>query len=96
MSACYPRKADNMAFRVLQGEAILMNPVDSSLYNLNEVATAIWQAADGHTSLAQIVEREICPRFEIDSASALCDAEEFVESLAEHSVLLLSHEPFDE
>jgi hypothetical protein len=42
------------------------------------------------------VEREICPRFEIDSASALRDAAEFVESLAGHSVLLLSGEPLGE
>jgi len=33
------------------------------------------------------VEREICPRFEIDPESALQDAEELVRSLAAASIL---------
>ncbi|HTA42899.1 MAG TPA: PqqD family protein [Bryobacteraceae bacterium] len=96
MSTCYPKKAANLASRVLKGEAIIMNPVDSSLFSLNETATAIWEAADGRTTLQEIVEREVCPRFEIDSESALRDAEEVVHALAEHSILLVSEEPADE
>lgn len=96
MSGCYPKRAPNLASRVLGGEAIVMNPVDSSLFNLNQTATAIWQAADGRTSLRQIVESEVCPRFEIDAESALRDAEELVQSLAAHSILLVSEEPFNE
>ena len=96
MSECYPKRAANLASRVLKGEAIIMNPADSSLYNLNETATLIWQAADGRASLRQIVEREVCPRFDIDASSALHDAAELVESLAAHSILVLAGEPGDE
>lgn len=87
MSDCYPKRAANLASRVLRGQAIVMNPVDSSLFSLNETATVIWEAADGRTSLREIVEREICPRFEIDPESALQDAEELVRSLAAASIL---------
>lgn len=93
MTPCYPRRSPNLAFRVLKGEAIIMNPVDSSLFNLNETATVIWQSADGKTSLPEIVEREICPRFEIDPATALADAWEVVQSLASQSILILCAEP---
>lgn len=96
MSACYPRKAPNLASRILKGEAIIMNPADSSLFSLNETATAIWQAADGRTSLREIVEREVCPRFEISADSALLDAEELVRDLAAQSILTLSEQPASE
>jgi hypothetical protein len=89
----YPRRAANMAARVFEGEAVLMNPADSALFNLNETATAIWRAADGRTTLGEIVDRDICPRFEIDRDSALRDAEELVRALAECSVLILAEEP---
>ena len=96
MSGCYPKRTSNLASRVLKGEAIIMNPVDSSLFSLNETATAIWEAADGRTTLQEIVEREICPRFEIDSESALRDATELVHALAEQSILVVSEKPADE
>ncbi len=96
MSDCYPKRVANLASRVLKGEAIVMNPVDSSLFSLNETATAIWEAADGRTTLKEIVERDVCPRFEIDAASALRDAEELVKALAEQSILQVSETPADE
>ncbi len=77
----YPKRAPNIASRVLRGKAILMNPVDSGLFDLNETATAIWQAADGRTTLREIVEQHVCPQFEVDPATALADAEELVQGL---------------
>jgi hypothetical protein len=96
MSDCYPKRAANLASRVLKGEAIVMNPADSSLFSLNETATAIWEAADGRTTLRGIVEREICPRFEVDPELALRDAEELVRSLAAHGILIPAEEPAHE
>ena len=93
MTDIYPRKAANLASRLLNGEAIVMNPVDSTLFNLNETATAIWLAADGRTTLRQIVERDICPAWDIDPDAALEDAERFARELAAHSILLIPTEP---
>jgi hypothetical protein len=70
-----------------------MNPADSSLFSLNETATAIWQAADGSATLRQIVEGRICADYEIDPEQALLDAEELARGLAEHSILLMLAEP---
>jgi hypothetical protein len=84
-----PLRAPNLASRVLHGEAIIMNPKDSSLFSLNETATAIWLAADGHTTLTQIVERHICPDYEVDFEQALLDAEELTRDLANHEILLI-------
>ena len=93
MTETYPKRAPNLAARIFRGEAIIMNPADSTLFNLNETATAIWLASDGKTSLRQIVERDIVPAFEVDPDDAMRDAAEFARSLAEHSILVLGPEP---
>ena len=96
MTSCYPKRAANLASRVLKGEAIIMNPVDSSLFSLNETATAIWEAADGRTTLQEIVDRDLCPQFDVDRDSALRDAEQLVQALAEHSILHVLETPANE
>lgn len=93
MTACYPKRAPNLAARVFDDEVIIMNPEDSALFNLNETASAIWLAADGRTSLEEIVARDIVPAFDVNPADALRDAHEFAHSLAGHAVLLLLPEP---
>ena len=93
MTETYPKRAENLAARVFRGEVIIMNPSDSTLFNLNETATAIWLAADGRTSLRHIVERDIVPAFDVDPEDAVRDAGEFARSLAEHSILTLRTEP---
>jgi hypothetical protein len=88
-----PKRAANVAARVFGGEAIVMNPADSTLFNLNATATAIWLAADGETTLRRIVERDIVPAFDVGPDEALRDAGEFVQSLAEQSILILQTNP---
>jgi signal peptidase I len=90
---CCPRRAANVAARVFGGEAIVMNPADSTLFNLNPTATAIWLAADGKTTLRHIVERDIVPEFDVKLEVAPSDAGEFVQSLAEQSILILQMNP---
>ena len=70
-----------------------MSVRDSTLFTLNPVATAIWQAADGTTPLWEIVEGKVCAQFDIDPDVAYKDAEVFVEGLASHGILLLSDQP---
>jgi hypothetical protein len=72
---------------------MIMSGKDSSLFSLNETAAMIWKAADGATTLEDIVERHICPEFDVDPETALADARQLVDELAEHGILRLSPEP---
>ena len=72
---------------------MIMSAVDSTFFTLNEIATLIWQAADGRTPLSDIVARKICPEFEIDPDQAGRDAERFVSDLSQHGILLVSEHP---
>ena len=93
MSNLYIARSSAIASRVLAGETMVMSVTDSTFFTLNEVATAIWHAADGVTPLTEIVARNVCPDFEIASEEALTDAEEFVRELATHGILQVSDQP---
>jgi hypothetical protein len=93
VSALYIAKAAEVAARSLDGEMMIMSARDSTLFTLNPTGTIIWQAADGETTLEEIVEQRICAEFEVDTAEALKDAESFVHDLAGHGILLVSDVP---
>jgi hypothetical protein len=89
----YIARSSAIAGRLIGGEMMIMSAVDSTFFTLNEVATVIWQAADGRTPLADIVANRICPEFEIDAEQAGRDAEQFVSELSQHGILLVSETP---
>lgn len=90
----YAAPSYEIAARKLGDEMMIMSGRDSTLFTLNKTATIIWEAADGCTTLDEIVERRICPEFDVELAEALRDANTLVAGLAEHGILLLSDQPF--
>ena len=95
MTEKYIARSSQIAARMLGGEMMVMSSVDSTFFTLNEVATAIWQAADGRTPLAEIVARNVCDEFDVDLEIAHRDAEQFVNELSHHGILLVSDRPID-
>ena len=89
----YIARSSAIAARALAGEMMVMNSADSTFFTLNEVATAIFQAADGHTPLREIVRDKVCEQFDVDPVQAEADAERFVTELSGHGVLLVSSQP---
>jgi hypothetical protein len=63
------RRGDRLAARKVGGEMVILSADDSSLFVLNEVGTAIWEAADGRTSIDAIAEG-VCREFEVDVDTA--------------------------
>jgi hypothetical protein len=95
MSPLYLSRSKDIAARMLDGEMMIMSAHESSLFSLNDVATMIWQAADGATSLEEIVTRKICSEYDVEPGEALKDAEALVRELAAHGILKLSDEPIN-
>jgi hypothetical protein len=96
MAETYIARSSAIATRMLGGEMMIMSALDSTFFTLNEVATVIWQAADGHTPLSTIIESRVCPEFEVEADEAQRDAEQFVTELAQHGILLVSDKPIQE
>jgi len=91
----YIARAPGVAWRRLEDEVIVLSGSDSSLFILNAVAGEIWEAADGKTTLSDIVVRRIIPGFEVEFEQAYEDAAEFVRALADEGILLVSSQPLD-
>jgi Coenzyme PQQ synthesis protein D (PqqD) len=89
----YVARSKAIAARALGDQTMVMSATNSTLFTLDEVASVIWAAADGVTSLDEIVANKICAHYDVTPEAALKDAEALVENLAEHGILLISDEP---
>jgi Coenzyme PQQ synthesis protein D (PqqD) len=90
---CYVARSSKIAARMMGDEMMIMLAPDSTLFTLNEVASVIFNAADGTTPLDVIVSERVCAEFDVELEVALKDAEQVVKELAGHGVLLVSDEP---
>ena len=96
MTALYIAHSRAIAARKLGDEMVVMSAVDSTLFTLNPVATAIWEAADGRTALSEIVETSICAEYDVQPEIAYADAEALVNELVGHGIMVVSDQPIAE
>ncbi len=89
----YIAQSSAIACRMLDGEMMVMSVADSTFFTLNEVASVIWQAADGCTPLSEIVASNICQEFDVDQEQAQRGADRFVDELSRYGILLVSDKP---
>jgi galactose mutarotase-like enzyme len=92
-TSCYVARSNAIAARALGDETMVMSATNSTLFTLNEVATTIWEAADGITPLDEIIKNKICAQYRVDPDAALKDAEALIDGLASHGLLLVSDMP---
>ncbi len=89
----YIARSKYVAARMLGEEMVIMSGRDSTLFTLSPVGAVIWNAADGQTTLERIVDERVCEQFEVDRETAVADAQEFVDQLAKHGIVLISEQP---
>lgn len=92
MTERYPRQNPRVAWRVYDGEAVLVSPDDHRLHTLNAVGTLVWEAADGRTPVDEIAAR-VWREFDVERERAAADALAFVETLAGSGLLTISDLP---
>ena len=71
----YVSRSTAIAARALGDETMVMSAANSTLFTLDEVATVIWEAADGATPLEEIVTKKVCTQYDVTPEVALKDAE---------------------
>ena len=91
----YVARSTAIAARVMGDETMVMSAANSTLFTLDEVATVIWESADGVTPIEEIVTNKICTQYDITPEVALKDAQSLVEELAKHGLMLLSDKPIN-
>lgn len=76
------------AYRVIDGEGVIVHLDSSMLYSLNPVATLIWKMCDEKTTVKEIVDNFIKEEFEVESEVAEKDCLEFVHDFIDKGLLL--------
>jgi hypothetical protein len=77
-----------MITRTIDGQAVIMDPLEGKLLTLNEVGTFIWEMADGNFTQEDMLT-SLCREFEVSREAASSDLDEFTATLREKSLLLL-------
>ena len=85
-ASAVPAKHPEAAFRVYDGEAVVVMPSGGEVHILNEVGARIWDLIDGRRTVAEIVQ-VIREEFDVDEAAAARDVGGFVDSLLEREMV---------
>lgn len=73
-------KNEKIPWRIIEGEAILVNVDKGEVIHLNKVAAKIWDLINGKKSVSDIIEH-IYNQFEVDEKAAKRDTLEFLDEL---------------
>lgn len=88
----YPARAEALAFRIIEGEAVVLN-LDSGLYySLNEVGSKIWNLCDGTHNIKDITAA-VCKEFEVEPGTAERDILEVMDDLVKEELLIIHENP---
>lgn len=79
----------NVAFRIIDGEAIVVNLKKSNFHTLNPVATFIWNNLDGKTQVQEII-KNISNEFDVEPDLARKDCLEFLNDLLNEGLITKS------
>lgn len=66
-----------MITRVIDGEAVIMDPQQGKVLALNEVGSFIWELLDSPHSQGDLLDK-ICREFNVGREEAAADLEEFI------------------
>lgn len=69
-----------VAWRIVDGEAMVVTPSTNELHTLDEVGTFIWRHLEQKTTVEEIVAA-IVAEFDVDAETSGRDAREFLEQL---------------
>ena len=81
------RRDGDLPYRVLGGEAVLVDPRGREVHVLNDTGTRIWELlAEGHT--AAELTRQLAHEFDADPATIAVEVARFIDALAAKGLLV--------
>ncbi len=80
-------KNQDVIWREVDGETVLLNPETGRYFGLNRVACSFWNKVDGKTSLEEIID-QLLLEYEVEREVLSQDIRELVAALTEYQLLL--------
>ncbi|MGA8143485.1 MAG: PqqD family protein [Candidatus Acidiferrales bacterium] len=82
-----PERNPKLAWREIDGEAVIISPEDSHVHELNETASLIWKHADGKHSIEEIAA-VVAAGYDVPLPVVRADVSELVELLSAKGLLM--------
>ena len=82
-----PARRPEVAWRVIDGEAVVVNPRAGLVFPLNPVATRCWELADGTRAIESIIQT-ILEEFDADPQAVEADVVRFFQEVAEKGLVV--------
>ncbi|MEW6088945.1 MAG: PqqD family protein [bacterium] len=82
------KKNDNIAWRIIEEEALLVSPKDSLIYPLNNVGTRVWELLNGEKTCKDIIDI-INEEFEGEKTEINEDILDFIKKLTDNGLASL-------
>ena len=79
-------KSPKTAWRIIEGEAVILSMDTKVLRGLNPVGSRIWELIDGQRSLEEITET-IVLEFDVPPADAAQDVRAFIQELLDRGLV---------
>lgn len=80
-------KNENIPWRLIDNEAIIVDIKEGESIYLNEVGAFIWGSIDGKKTVKEII-KHICDNFDVDIETAKKDTLNFLKTLLEKKLIL--------
>ncbi len=76
-----------IASRIVQGQALILDPATDALQRLNEVGSFIWARITERCHTAASIQAALVVEFEVDEAQAESDLSSFLEKLSKNDLI---------
>lgn len=83
-------KTDRSVARIVDGEAVVVEPGDGLVTIVNAVGTRIWDLLDGRRTVREIAGR-VAGDYDVSRDQALADTLEFLRDLREKGLIDIHH-----
>lgn len=83
-----PTQNDDLAWRLVDDECIIVDPVGSQATVLNSLGARIWSLIDGKRTVSDIIDGVVA-EYDVTRVVAESDAREFFESLLDRKLAQL-------
>jgi hypothetical protein len=83
----FPTRNPKLAWREIDGEAVIISPEDSHVHELNETASLIWKSADGKHSTDEIAQT-LAESYDVALLVAKTDVDDLIEALSTKGLLV--------
>lgn len=82
-----PLRSEKAVYRMVDGEAVIVEPQNGLVNVINETGSRIWELVDGKRSVAQIADI-ISSEYETSAQTALKDTTAFFDEMSKNGLII--------